>query len=61
MPVPGPLDVLRAEARHARERFDLYRARAYGSRPTSLARLRELEQACRSAESRLARAERAAR
>ena len=34
---------LLAEARHARERRDLYRARVYGPRPTSRARLRELE------------------
>jgi hypothetical protein len=38
------LEELRAEARFARERFELYRARAYGSRPTSPAKLRELEQ-----------------
>jgi hypothetical protein len=34
---------LEAQARHARERYDLYRARAYGMRPTSAARMRELE------------------
>jgi hypothetical protein len=37
------LEHLRAEARYRRERLDLYRAKAYGSRPTSPARLAELE------------------
>jgi hypothetical protein len=48
---------LTAQARYARERYDLYRAKAYGPRPTSPARLRELERACRGAEARLRRAE----
>ena len=34
---------LEAEARHARERYQLYRAKAYGPRLTSAGRLRELE------------------
>lgn len=43
-----------AEARYARERYALYRARMYGgSRPTSLTRLRELERRCEQAEARL--------
>lgn len=42
-----------AEARHARERYELYRARVYGPSLTSLARLRELEQVSRLAERRL--------
>ena len=43
-----------AEARYARERYDLYRARVYGGvRATSLTRLRELERACEAAEDRL--------
>ena len=47
-----------AEARYARERYDLYKARVYGgARPTSLARLRELERATESAESRLRHAQ----
>jgi hypothetical protein len=47
-----------AEARYARERYDLYRARVYaGSRPTSLARLRELERATEYAEARLRHAQ----
>lgn len=45
---------LLAEARYARERYDLYKARVYGgSRPTSLARLRELERATEYADARL--------
>jgi hypothetical protein len=47
-----------AEARYARERYDLYKARVYGgARPTSLARLRELERATESAEARLRHAQ----
>jgi hypothetical protein len=47
------LDDLRAQAQYARQRYDLYRARAYGQRPTSPARMRELERACEQAEARL--------
>lgn len=47
-------DELREEARYARARRDLYRARSYGPRETSAARLREFERACDAAESRLA-------
>lgn len=47
------LDELQALARHARQRYDLYRARAYGLRPTSPARMRELERECLRAEARL--------
>jgi hypothetical protein len=50
------LEELAAEARYARERYDLYRAKAYGPRPTSDARMRELERLCSSAEERLAAA-----
>lgn len=50
------LEVLRAEARYRRQRVDLYRAKAYGGRPTTPARLRELEQDARRAEERLAHA-----
>ena len=57
---PGRLEALRADARYHRERRDLYRARAYGSRPTSPQRLRELERACEQSEARLREAERAA-
>jgi hypothetical protein len=47
---------LEAEARHARERYRLYRAKAYGPRLTSAGRLRELERQSKLAESRLGRA-----
>ena len=53
---------LLADARYARERYDLYKARMYGgSRPTSLGRLRELERACEHAETRLRHAQTGAR
>jgi hypothetical protein len=48
---------LRAEARYARERYDLYRAKMYGQRPTSMTRLRELERAHQAADARLLHAE----
>jgi hypothetical protein len=51
------LEELRVDARYRRERRDLYRAKVYGSRPTSPARLRDLERACVLAEARLRRAE----
>ncbi len=54
------LEQLRAEARYHRERYDLYRAKAYGPRATSPARLRELERTCASAEARLSAAQRVA-
>ena len=47
--------MLEVEERYARERYQLYRARSYGPRPTSPARLRELERAWKLAESRLRR------
>ena len=47
------IEELEAEARYARERFRLYQARAYGSRPTSPTRLRELERVADGAEERL--------
>jgi hypothetical protein len=49
---------LRAEAHHAREKRDLYRAKMYGSRPTSMTRLRELERTYEAAAARLLHAER---
>ena len=49
---------LRAEALYHRQRYSLYRAKAYGPRATSPARLRELERACTRAEARLEAAER---
>jgi hypothetical protein len=44
------LNELRTQAQYARERYDLYKARAYGPRVTSVARLRELERECTRAE-----------
>jgi hypothetical protein len=51
------LDDLRAQAQHARQRYDLYKARVYGQRPTSPTRMRELQRACEQAEGRLRAAE----
>jgi hypothetical protein len=51
------IEDLRAEARYWRERRDLYRAKAYGSRPTTAARFRELERTAHGAEARLRRAQ----
>ena len=51
------LDELRAEARYHRERYELYRAKAYALRPVRMGRLRELERAHRDADARLRRAE----
>ena len=50
------LAALEAEARHARERYQLYRAKSYGPRLTSAGRLRELERTSKLADSRLDRA-----
>ena len=47
---------LEAEARYARERYQLYNARSYSSHPTSGARLRELKRASDLAQMRLDRA-----
>ena len=49
----SPLENLRAAARYHRERYDLYRAKMYGMRPTTMTRLRELERAHQAAEARL--------
>lgn len=51
------LEELRTEASYHRQRFDLYRAKTYGPRPTSATRLRELEQASDAAAARLRHAE----
>ena len=53
----GRLDDLRIDARYHRQRRDLYRAKMHGPRPTSPARLRELERAFALSDSRLRRAE----
>jgi hypothetical protein len=55
--VSDHLDELRANARYARERYQLYKAKSYGPRPTSPARLRELERAHEDAQARLLFAE----
>jgi hypothetical protein len=44
------LNELEVQARFARQRYDLYKARSYGERPTSPGRLRELERECARAE-----------
>jgi hypothetical protein len=51
------IEELRAEARYARERCDLYRARMYGLRPTTAMRSRELKHIYEGADARLRRAE----
>jgi hypothetical protein len=53
----GRMAELKAEARYHRERYDLYKAKAYSSRPTSQARMLELERRSRGADSRLRAAE----
>ena len=50
------LSQLEAEERYHRERLDLYRARSYGSKPTSPAQLRELERIWEAAKARLTHA-----
>jgi hypothetical protein len=52
---PLRIEQIRAEARYARQRYDLYRQKVYSLRPTSPSRLRELKLACEAAEERLAR------
>jgi hypothetical protein len=47
---------LEADARYARERYQVYKAKAYGSRPTSPGRLRVLKQRSMFATRRLDRA-----
>ena len=54
----GRLADLRMEADHARRRLDLYRARAYGLRPVSHSRMRELERHAERAAARLSAARR---
>ena len=58
-PSSPTIEALEAEARYARERYQLYRAKAYGPRPTSMTRLRELQRIYEGAEDRLRRARRA--
>ena len=49
------LEQLRAEARYHRQRLDLYRARLYGGRALSTARLEEFQRAADDAAARLRR------
>ncbi len=51
------LDDLRVNSRYARERYQLYRAKTHGPKPTSEARLRELQRSFEQAEDRLHGAE----
>ncbi|HXB16752.1 MAG TPA: hypothetical protein VNV44_13535 [Solirubrobacteraceae bacterium] len=46
------LEDLRAQARLARERYQLYKARTFGAQPTSEERLHELQRASEQAEER---------
>lgn len=55
------LSALRADARYARERLDLYRAKAYSGRATSAERQRELQRRADETLERLRFAERQAR
>jgi hypothetical protein len=52
------LEALKAEARYRLERLALYRAKVYGSTPTTPGRLRKLQQASDQAQERLRHAER---
>lgn len=54
------LEALRADARYARERFELYRAKSYGMHATRPERLRELERRANETRERLRFAERQA-
>jgi hypothetical protein len=46
------VSVAEAEARYHRDRLALYKARIYSGKPTSLARLRELERTAERADTR---------
>ena len=47
------VDDLRRQAAWSRQRRDLYKAKSYGPRPTSLTRMRELERQVAQADERL--------
>lgn len=51
------LEQLGAEARYHRQRLDLYRARLYGGRALSRARLEEFERAADAADARFRQAQ----
>ena len=53
------LEQLAAEARYHRQRLDLYRARLYGGRAMSLARLEDFQRASDGAAARLRQAKQA--
>jgi hypothetical protein len=55
------VEELLAQARYHRRRYDLYKAKMYGSRPTRMTRLRELERTMQGADARLRRAQQASR
>jgi hypothetical protein len=60
MTTPPPkanLDDLRVQAQYARERYQLYKAKSLGQRPTSPQRLHELQRTYEQAEERLRFAE----
>jgi hypothetical protein len=57
LPDDDELARLQAEADHHRRRLELYRAKAYGMRPTSPVRMRELERQATAAADRLAAAQ----
>ena len=61
MAVPVSIAILEVEARFHGERLALYKARRWGSRPTSEARFRELTRASRRADEYLRRARAVAR
>ena len=48
---------LLVQARYTRERYDLYRAKMYALRPTTITRFRELERMKQGADARLRRAQ----
>lgn len=50
------MEELMEEAAHTRRRYDLYKAKAYGSRVTSPVRLKELKRESEFAQMRLIRA-----
>jgi hypothetical protein len=54
VPLPAPdLQELEAQARYHRDRLALYRARVLSAKPTSTARLRELQRISTAADARL--------
>ena len=55
------LEQLEQEAAHARRRYELYKAKVYGPKRASPARLRELKRECEFAEGRLSRIQGAVR